>query len=824
MGRSFLFVQRRLIGLLLLCIVVPFSRGLAAPSSSGLIASAATASGATASGAALAAHTVGFPAGFAGFFASSAAFPRASAAASPRQAGMPPISTSIVVDAGPAWLRAVVPLPPGAGTDLALYRGDLELPTAVRPCRYSLQGEVRAVHLSALSTMGEASDEIRVGPRTLVPVGTGSEVPEFWNEVEARFECATATQSFDQALIGSDTGFTVRPTGGEFELEHGGAMFGGLSYRCWVRSDAELPVFQLWLSVHNGSAKAAIENFTQLRLSVPEGWVLVPCLDVHGREVSVKGDRTVLDLIADDSIEDHALLPQMHETHLRAVLAREEHAALANSVASGEGWGVALGPWSYSSLATPWYTSHGLRLPTLQELPWSESSVHQRVIDDWAAWEQSMSTGVPAGPGLPVRLGLGTPLGGAYGGFTGGDGIVVAPYPECFLHGGRESLQLLRARVFAATSRGTGHLYEKDGTPLRLDEWDPDMDSLFNFHISAEGPLGHTCFPGGLGNDPLGTKARSPSTSEGGITSYGAFDEQHGARFLAPVAALAALDADPLALHLLGARAQAVMASQWNGQGGEFTAPLTWLADSVESSPSEGAAVNRLEAWDLATVTDALYRRAVVNEDLTRTWMLDMLGILGECQSPIGLLGRRHSGAPAKEVSAPGTPPDQYRGAHSPWGDALLACAGGSALDGGLWDPSWGAFLDELIDGQLFAWEPSANAPLYRLAVAEDSEAEFYNSLSEVPSDGIVLNGQGEWQTDGYYLPPLLALGVMSGAYGGNLPLLKCSAAAVLRIAPDGDLMADIEKRGIWQLGMTAYLVPIAAAVPPSLWDEVLQL
>jgi hypothetical protein len=736
----------------------------------------------------------------------------------------PPIPTSIEAPAGAAWLRTVVPLPPGASSDLALYRGDVELETAVRACRFSLQGEVRAVHLSALSKGGQAGDEIHVGPRTLDPDAAGVDAPDFWNEVEARFECATAERSFAEPLIGSGAGFSLRPAGGEYELEHGGALFDGLSYRCWVRSDAELPVFQLWLTVQNGSAQAAPETFTRLALSVPSGWVLIPCLDLHGREVSVVNGRTVLDLIADAEVEDHALLPQLHETHLRVVLAREEHAELAKSVARGEGWGVALGTWSYSSLATPWYTSHGLRLPTMGELPWSAASVHQRVLDDWSDWEQSLGSGSATGPGKPDRLGLGAPVGGAYGGYTGGDGIVVAPYPECFLHGGRESLQLLRARVLAAVSRGTGHLYENDGTPLMLGEWNPEDSSLFNFHISAEGPLGHTCFPGGVSNDPLGTKALSSSSHGGGITAYGAFDEQHGSRFLAPVSALAALDADPIALHLLSARAQAVMASLWNGSGGQYSAPLSWLADEVDASPAEGATVNRAEAWDLATVADALYRGAVVNPTAARDWMLDVLGILGTCQAPIGVLGRRHTGAPAKEVSAPGTPPDQYRGAHSPWGDALLACAGGSALDGVLNDPSWNAFLDEILDAQLWAWEPSAPAPLYRLAVAETSKDDFYKSLSDVPADGIVLNGQGEWQTDGYYLPPLLALGVLSGAYGGNVPLLKCTAAAVLRVVPDGDLMADIEKRGIWQLGMTAYLVPIAKAVPPSLWAEVLQL
>jgi hypothetical protein len=762
---------------------------------------------------------VRFVASFAWLASALFQFPTASAHAALQEP--PPIPTTIAAPDGPAWLRTVVPIPVGASGDLALYRGDVELLTAVRPCRFSIDGDVRAVHLSALSTKGSAGDDVRVGPRTL-PDTTGG-VPAFWNQVEARFECATDTASFDRELIGGGPGFDVQAATGEFELEHGGELFGGLSFRTWVRSDAELPIFQLWLTVQNGSAQAAPETFTRLRLSVPEGWVLVPCLDVRGREVTVEGGRTVLDLIADPSIEDHALLPQLHETHVRVVLAREEYAGLAQGVASGEGWGVATGLWSYSSLATPWYTSHGLRLPTMEELPWSAASVHQYVLDHWSAWEQSLSSGSATGPGKPDRLGLGAPVGGAYGGWTGGEGIVVAPYPACVLHGGRESLQLLRARVLSAVSRGTGHLYEDDGTPLLLGAWNAEDSSLFNFHISAEGPLGHTCFPGGVNNDPLGTKALSPSSASG-IAGYGAFDEQHGSRFLAPVSALAALDADPIALHLLGARAQAVMASLWNGDGGQYSAPLSWLADEVDAAPAEGARVNRAEAWDLATVSDALFRGVVVDHDSATEWVLDMIGILGNCQAPNGLLGRRHTGAPAKEVSAPGTPPDQYRGAHSPWGDVLLCCAGGAVLDGALKDPGWRAFLDDLIDGQLWAWEPGAEAPLYRLAIAETSNAGFYASLSEVPPDGIVLNGQGEWQTDGYYLPPLLALGVMSGAYGGDLELLQGSAAAILRMAPEGDLMSYVEQRGIWQLGMTAYLVPIAAAVQPSLWGELLQL
>lgn len=739
-----------------------------------------------------------------------------------------PLTTTIEPQDGPMLLRTVVPVPKGAPPNLAFERGGKVVTTSAVPCRFDGEGNPLAYKLTAASPAGSIEDEVRVVEAGHLPPGNVKVHPQTWDlvkgggielaydvqdagaSVEHAHNLLAPTEEFAEVAHQVSTDYTWGRIGREVSRE----MVRGLGFRAWMAAYTDLPIVELSMVISNGAPGAVTEDFGDLALKLPEGWTAALALETP--QISVIGN--VIDLVSDTDLPEATTLPQLHEIHLRAILCPTDWLETAHAIAQGVGWGVVHGPWSYFSKQTPWYTAHGMRLPLPTETPFKLTGLLPRVLGQWEDRKAKLAAGDPADSTSPGPLGFGAPLGGPDGGFGGGEGLHVIPYPECAIVGLPAALQYLRAELYGQLSRGTGHLYDVGGLPMDLDAYAEKRDGhLFNYHLPRRGPLGHECFPPGYdkGNDPLGFKAAEPTPPDTKLHGYGCVDEQHGTRLVSSAVALAALDADPIAMHTLQARAVAVRASQWDGEGGQYTAELTYLGEITLDHAGFGGPVNRREAWNLWTMAEAQCRGL----GSSKGWFDEIATALNELQTVNGQFGRRHSGSPAKEVSPQGS--SKLRGVNSPWGDALIGSALRTLQAPGIGYPESAALnLRDALRAQLWAWPDGHNAPLYRLAIADENE-QLYDSLADVPEDGIVRKSNGDLRTDDFYLPALLAMAAQAGMETGDFDTLKLAARIALKLTGDGDLMRYIEQRGVDHLRMTAYLVPLAKIASPGLIQQL---
>lgn len=739
---------------------------------------------------------------------------------------VPVAETSIGYTEGPTVLRTVVPLPYGTYPGLLPYSnyalrvaGEV-LPTQAAPVRFHADGSVASIELVATHPDDVPANSVDVvaAPSTQASFQPHPDLlAPLFHGLNFRVR---GTQGTTQAnLLG--TGGVFKPGPVRWEYEHGGSLGQNGGFKSWVRAYSGWSAIEVDLLWHNGDSDSPDPDirFDRLELDLPDGWVAearLPRPD-YRMESTSSGERLVL-------AEGRNVLLMLHEHAIRLVLHPPGAVAEARDLRNFGGFGIAKpkGQWSYWSSETPWYTAHHTALPELSHF--TPTTLLKKVQDRWDAVRLALENGTKLPGSADGALGFLHPEGVPYGGATGGQGLEVRPEPLLAIHGSPLSVLTLIAEGFCDLGRGTGHLYNGQGDPVDLDAWAAGGDLGLQFHLVAEAQPGLP--PVFSADDPFGftqvveKTATDPDAApyEDAIRKYGRHDEQHGSRFLRRPLALASLVNDPLSKHLIRARATALRASNWEGAGTIYTAPLAKALEAIAAAPGQGHPLGRAEAWNLWTMAEAFSLTQPSKRSAWLPWIEAQVLALVGAQMPNGLILRIHEGKSAQAVSPAGTPNNQLKGACQSWsaclqGGALLAAAR-AAFPPGSWRTTSLQGVTKALAGQAWAWRPDKHKPYELFAVADSAAGTPYVSLDQVPDES-------KLDATDFYLTALLGDAISAASELGDNASIVLASGLLIDWANGSELVSKITYQKGHELGMHAPILAVVESVPASLLETL---
>jgi hypothetical protein len=463
--------------------------------------------------------------------------------------------------------------------------------------------------------------------------------------------------------------------------------------------------------------------------------------------------------------------------------------------------------WSWWNQDTPNYFPQRHRLPEFSTL--SMASVQQYETGKFNYIAEKLATGSAGAPPLTsTALGWAHPYGQAYGGVTGGGGIVLyegVPTAWAAARNGYRYLEILHRMQM---DRQRNVVLDSDGSAATLDEW---------VQIGPGGPY----FPGNIymtvlpGYDPFGWQTaptyQSTFVQNAGLAPdyqyelllYDPYDLQHLIRATRAAKALAWLGNDPLAKDDLLNQAALVELSYNMAANDPYgqTVPTGMLADHqfVSTYSGIGFEFSRAEGWGVDTMSAAFAVAPVAWREARRDWFDDLVDVVatGQAQcsgfitaeeSPKILYGKYRSRQTYSHAIVE----------NGLWGVWRSAYVGTGSMREQLLEDVLRKTLYALVDPKY--WDPVKQAPYQQAAVGPLNVAQpLY--CTALPTDGLSL---GDWDTYQCW---------SSFAYGFELTLDPVFLIYASWLIGDVDLGSELAAQGISNIGNMAALHALAQSL-----------